>query len=210
MVQIQDAAGNPASVAKTILATLRSGRGTLGGTTSINTGGGSSVTFTNLAVSGLVGPRTLLFASGGLTSDTSSTFTVIAGNAGPRSPPPSGESIGAGRNAGHLGAVGRGQGWRRNPVAGVTVTFAITQGGGSLNGPTQTTNASGVATVSDWTLGPGAGTNTVTATATGEWHLGKSGELQRHRYRLRRDATLHYDSAVEHRPERSGISRRSR
>ena len=49
----------------------------------------------------------------------------------------------------------------------MTVTFAITQGGGSLNGQTQTTNASGIATVSDWTVGPLAGVNTVTATATG-------------------------------------------
>src|SRR6185436_11823862 len=167
VVQIQDAAGNPASVAKTILATLRSGGGTLGGTTSINTGGGSSVTFTNLAVSGLLGPRTLLFASGGLTSDTSSTFTVIAGNAAQiaaASPVSQSAPVGAPVTSAPSVVVKDGAG---NPVAGVTVTFAITQGGGSLNGATQTTNASGVATVTDWTLGPLAGTNTVTATATG-------------------------------------------
>ena len=167
VVQIQDAAGNPASVAKTILATLRSGGGTLGGTTSINTGGGSSVTFTNLAVSGLVGPRTLLFASGGLTSDTSSTFTVIAGNAAQiaaASAVSQSAPVGAPVTSAPSVVVKDGAG---NPVAGVTVTFAITQGGGSLNGATQTTNASGVATVTDWTLGPLAGTNTVTATATG-------------------------------------------
>ena len=167
VVQIQDAAGNPASVAKTILATLRSGGGTLGGTTSINTGGGSSVTFINLAVSGLVGPRTLLFASGGLTSDTSSTFTVLAGNAAQitaASPVTQSAPVGTSVTSAPSVVVKDGAG---NPVAGVTVTFAITQGGGSLNGPTQTTNASGIATVSDWTLGPLAGTNTVTATATG-------------------------------------------
>jgi hypothetical protein len=52
-----------------------------------------------------------------------------------------------------------------NPVAGVTVIFAVASGGGSLTGGTQVTNASGVATVGSWTLGAAAGTNTLTATA---------------------------------------------
>ena len=116
------------------------------------------MTFTNLAVSGLVGPRTLLFASGGLTSDTSPTFTVIAGNAAQiaaASPVSQSAPVGTPVTSAPSVVVKDGAG---NPVAGVTITFAITQGGGSLNGPTQTTNASGVATVSDWTLGPLAGT----------------------------------------------------
>lgn len=57
-----------------------------------------------------------------------------------------------------------------NPVAGVGVTFAVTAGGGSVN-PTSaiTTDGSGNATVTTWTLGPSAGTNnnTLTASATG-------------------------------------------
>jgi adhesin/invasin len=56
-----------------------------------------------------------------------------------------------------------------NPVAGVSVTFAVGLGGGSITGANATTNASGIATVGSWTLGPTAGTNnnTLTATATG-------------------------------------------
>jgi len=50
------------------------------------------------------------------------------------------------------------------PLAGVTVTFAVTAGGGSLTGATQTTNAGGIATVGSWRAGQTAGTNTVTAT----------------------------------------------
>lgn len=46
----------------------------------------------------------------------------------------------------------------------VTVTFAVTSGGGSVTGGTVLTNASGVATVGSWTLGSGTGTNTLTAT----------------------------------------------
>ena len=54
-----------------------------------------------------------------------------------------------------------------SPMAGVAVTFAVASGGGSVTGASQTTNASGVATVGRWTLGPTAGANTLTATAAG-------------------------------------------
>ena len=51
------------------------------------------------------------------------------------------------------------------PVSGVTVTFAVTSGGGVVTAATATTNASGIATVGSWTLGPVAGVNTLTASA---------------------------------------------
>jgi adhesin/invasin len=54
-----------------------------------------------------------------------------------------------------------------NPVAGVTVTFAVTAGGGSLAGAAQVTGSNGIATVTSWTFGAVAGTNTVVASATG-------------------------------------------
>jgi hypothetical protein len=54
-----------------------------------------------------------------------------------------------------------------NTTAGVAVTFAVASGGGSITGATATTNASGVATVGSWTLGPAAGGNTLTASAAG-------------------------------------------
>src|SRR5207249_2763159 len=54
-----------------------------------------------------------------------------------------------------------------NPVGGVTVTFAVAPGSGSITGASQTTNASGIASVGSWTLGTTAGTNTLTATASG-------------------------------------------
>ncbi|MEP6573149.1 MAG: Ig-like domain-containing protein [Gemmatimonadota bacterium] len=49
-------------------------------------------------------------------------------------------------------------------VPGVTVTWSITGGGGSLASATSVTNAAGMATVS-LTLGPGWGVNTVSASA---------------------------------------------
>ncbi len=50
---------------------------------------------------------------------------------------------------------------------GVAVTFAATAGGGTISGGATHTDANGVATVGRWTLGPGAGENTLTATVAG-------------------------------------------
>ncbi|HKA58320.1 MAG TPA: clostripain-related cysteine peptidase [Gemmatimonadales bacterium] len=53
------------------------------------------------------------------------------------------------------------------PVPGVSVTFAIQAGGGSVTGATAVTNASGVATVGSWKLGSTVVPNTLAATASG-------------------------------------------
>ncbi len=50
--------------------------------------------------------------------------------------------------------------------SGVSVTFAVASGGGSITGASATTNSSGLASVGSWTLGSTAGTNTLTATVT--------------------------------------------
>ncbi len=42
----------------------------------------------------------------------------------------------------------------QQPVAGVTVQFSVTAGGGSLQGATPVTDAAGIARVGRWTLGP--------------------------------------------------------
>ena len=52
-----------------------------------------------------------------------------------------------------------------NPVPGVSVTFSVGSGGGSVTGLAATTNASGIATVGSWILGTTAGANTLTATS---------------------------------------------
>jgi adhesin/invasin len=54
-----------------------------------------------------------------------------------------------------------------NPVSGITVTFAVTAGSGVLQGASQVTNANGTATVTSWTFGAVAGTNTVVASSSG-------------------------------------------
>jgi hypothetical protein len=52
------------------------------------------------------------------------------------------------------------------PVAGVTVNWAVTAGGGTLTPATSTTDAAGNASTR-WTLGPASGSNQATATVTG-------------------------------------------
>ena len=52
-------------------------------------------------------------------------------------------------------------------VAGIQVVFAVASGGGSLVGATATTDAGGIARVTQWTLGTGLGAQSVTATSTG-------------------------------------------
>jgi hypothetical protein len=54
-----------------------------------------------------------------------------------------------------------------NPVSGVSVTFEVGVGGGSVTGATQTTDARGLARVGSWTLGS-SGTNTLIATVAGD------------------------------------------
>ncbi len=53
------------------------------------------------------------------------------------------------------------------PVPGVTVQWAVTTGGGSLASMSSQTNPSGIATISVWTLGVAAGSNSVSATVSG-------------------------------------------
>lgn len=52
-----------------------------------------------------------------------------------------------------------------NPIANVQVVFTVASGGGAVTGASTTTNASGIATLGSWTLGPTAGPNTLTVTS---------------------------------------------
>lgn len=54
-----------------------------------------------------------------------------------------------------------------NPVQGVSVSFQVTAGGGTVDNATAVTDATGTATAGEWVLGPAAGTHTLTASAAG-------------------------------------------
>jgi hypothetical protein len=54
-----------------------------------------------------------------------------------------------------------------NFITGVTVTYTVASGGGAIASPTApATDASGIAISGHWTLGPGTGQQSVTATAS--------------------------------------------
>jgi hypothetical protein len=55
----------------------------------------------------------------------------------------------------------------QNPLTNVSVTFTVTSGAGSVTGASAMTGTNGVATVGSWRLGPGQGTNTLSASVIG-------------------------------------------
>ena len=58
------------------------------------------------------------------------------------------------------------------PLAGITVTFAVASGGGSVTNAVQITDATGVARVTKWTLGDVTAANALSATAAGSGFTG--------------------------------------
>jgi adhesin/invasin len=109
-----------------------------------------------------IGVQTLTASVAGLTTPATVAATVTAGAPA---------SVTATAGNAQTGAVGAALATRpavtvrdagNNPVAGVQVNFVVTTGGGSGNG-TATTDASGVATGPQWTLGPTAGAQTLQA-----------------------------------------------
>lgn len=53
------------------------------------------------------------------------------------------------------------------PLAGISVTFTVTAGGGTVANATVTTNASGIASAGSWVMGPTSGPNTLRASVSG-------------------------------------------
>ncbi len=176
-VQVQDAAGNAvAGSGRSVTAAINSGPGgTLGSSgRTVTTDGAGLASYTTLAITGPVGNYTLLFSSVGLAADTSTTLAITAGGASQMTAASStsqSATVGTAVAAPPTVLVRDAQ---NNPIAGVAVTFAITGGGGSLNGASTVTDGQGLAAVAGWTLGPVAGANAVTASASGLPNVGFS------------------------------------
>lgn len=164
VVQLHDAYGNDrAQAGVPVTVSITSGGGTLNGTLTENTDATGAAVFTNLEIIGTVGPRTLTFISPGLTSVGSGAIDVLVGTP---------TTIVATTSTILGGTVGQPVSNRPtvqvtdasgNPVVGVTVTFAVTAGGGSVTGGSSPTGLGGIAQVTSWTLGTVAGSNTLDA-----------------------------------------------
>jgi hypothetical protein len=165
VVEIRDAAGNVVGAATNqIVATIASGGGTLSGTATIAAVAGVA-SFTNLALTGTIGARTLTFASTGLTPVTSSSFALGAGA-------PAQLAIRTQPAGPTLGALGTQPQIEIRDAAGnlVTtatnnVTAAIASGGGTLAGSTTIAAVSGVASFTDLAITGNAGARTMTFSA---------------------------------------------
>ena len=164
-VIVKDQFNNPvAGVAVTFA--VATGGGTVNPTTPVLTGAGGIATVTSWTLGTAVGANSLTATATGLTGSPL-TFTATATNA-----PASQIAVNAGnaQSATVNTAVSVApsvivKDQFGNPVAGVSVTFAVATGGGSITGAAATTNAGGIATVGSWTLGTTAGSNTLTATS---------------------------------------------
>lgn len=167
-VKIEDRLGN-AIAGATVTYTVVNGGGTLSAATATTTSGGvASVQWTlgrtsgtqqsvSAAVAGNGG--TALFTAMGLPDDPREMITapnVLA----------NGQRVKFGTAVPIRPAV-KVVDQYGNGIAGRTVTFTVTAGGGSVTGASVATDASGIATVGSWTVGSAIGTNTVQASTTG-------------------------------------------
>ena len=115
----------------------------------------------------LVGSYRVAVTSGALTPDTTDAFSIVPGAAA---------NIALVTGGGQTASVGtqlpttvsvRVTDAATNPVPNAPVTFAVTAGGGALLGASTLTDSLGVASLGAWTLGPTAGTQSITATVSG-------------------------------------------
>jgi hypothetical protein len=167
---LQDSGNNPAP-GFSVTATISSGPAgaTLVGTATVTTDALGHATFSGLGLSGTVGSYSLTFTAGSVTSAASNTITLAAGPAASvaaNSTTSQSATVGTAVTAPPSVRITDAQG---NPVASFSVGFAVTAGGGSVAPATVSSTAAGVASASNWILGPTAGTNnnTVQATASG-------------------------------------------
>src|SRR5207237_966033 len=126
-----------------------------------------AATFSGLTLTGTAVSYTLSSGGTGLTPITSGPIALSAGaaasiahNAGGTSAP-AGTAVTPPPSVIVKDASG-------NPVSGVAVTFAANPGSGTVTPTTPVaTGTDGIAAATSWTLSPTAGTNTLTATASG-------------------------------------------
>lgn len=167
MIEFRDAAGNVATNATaSVVAALATGGGTLSGALSTPAVNGVAA-FTSLALSGVVGDRTVTFSSTGLTSVTSAPFVLVAGAPkvlAVRTQPVAGTAY-APFNTPAAIEVRDADGNLATLAAPVSASIA--SGGGALGGTVSLTPQAGIATFADLTIAGTAGPRTLAFSAAG-------------------------------------------
>ena len=162
-VVLRDAGGNPVAGASVTFSAASGGGGITGGTQTTDASGAATVGSWTLG--NLAGTNTLTASAAGLTRTFTATgvadsATQLVVTAGDLQSAPVGTAVATDPTV-------RAQDQFGNPVAGASITFAVSGGGGSVSGGAQLTNAAGTATVGGWTLGTGVGANALQANLSG-------------------------------------------
>jgi adhesin/invasin len=167
VIDVLDGDGQPVSQVQ-VVASIASGGGTLSGTTSVTSDGSGRATYTDLALVGPGGPRTLRFSVADPALEVISG-TIIVGAGGPAQlagiPPLAYQGtvtspVSPAPSVVVKDAAGNG-------VPGITVTFEVNRDA-TVSPETVTTDGNGVAQVTSWTLGiMASGQYTLTARVEG-------------------------------------------
>ncbi len=167
VIEVRDVSENLVSTAAptTVTATVLSGGGTLSGATAVSAAG--VATFSALAVSGIVGARTLQFSAPGLTPVTSASVDLVAGAPATLTlqTAPAGGGLNSVFTTPAVLAV-RDNGGNLATGSSTTVTASIATGGGTLSGASANT-VNGIATFTALSIAGAAGARTLSFSAVG-------------------------------------------
>jgi hypothetical protein len=165
VVRVLDTFGNPVPGAEVAFQVTEGGGSVEPSTAS--TGPDGSATVTRWRLGTVAGPQTVIASVAGLTAAVN--FSVRATAAAPAAL----TVVGGQSQSGAVGALlpVRPSAAVTDPygnrVAGASVVFVVTAGGGSVADAVQQTDGNGVATAGGWTLGVAIGTNTLEARVEG-------------------------------------------
>ena len=168
VVQIQNELGGIVASANTaVTLSLLEGSGELRGVVTLEAVNGVA-TFSGLNVD-LVGADKRLFAEAeGLASDSTATFTISPAPAALFTKYAGDLQVAQVGSAVETAPAVRIQDLFGNPISNVSVSFAVTSGGGSILPTTAVvTDTDGIAALTSWTLGTTAGQNVLTASTSG-------------------------------------------
>ena len=171
VVRVRNAENNPL-VGITVTASIATGGGTLAGTTTAISDPDGFATFTDLAVSGAAGTRTLRFASPGATSVTSNSIVVALPGPTPTSlaftqQPPAGTAGQALDPEVRVAIRDENGNTMTSSSAPITLRLGNNQGGATLSGTLTVNAVSGVAAFNDLVLDQAGNGYTLVASSSG-------------------------------------------
>jgi hypothetical protein len=168
IVHILDAEGNLVSSAtKEVTLSLFEGTGELRGNINLNAVNGIA-TFAGLNIDLAGSDKEIIAESEGLSSATTSAFTITPAPASLFTKYAGDQQVAQVGTAVDIAPAVRIQDIFGNPIPGVSVSFSVSSGGGSIQPTTvMLTDSEGIASLTSWTLGSSQGQNSLTASASG-------------------------------------------